>query len=103
MPLGGKASFRRASGDLTSYAVRRLVLLLTVSVVAATASAVVFIDLAWNHRAANTCNAETEKPRGAASATGYSIQWEWSEFGYVCRYDSAGDPTKRVGFTDAFP
>ena len=81
---------------------KRLVLLLAVSVVAATASAVVFIDLAWNHRAANICNAETEKPREAASATGYSIQWEWSELAYVCRYDSPGDPTKRVGFTDAF-
>jgi hypothetical protein len=80
-------------------------LLLTVSVVTATAlvAAVVFIDLAWNHRAANSCNQEAERPRGTTSADGYSIQWEWAEFAYVCSYHAPGDPRKRVGFTDAFP
>jgi|Tabmets5t2r1_1033131.scaffolds.fasta_scaffold359676_1 hypothetical protein len=84
---------------------RRLALLLTVFAVTATVSvaAVVFIDLAWNHRAANTCNEEAEKPRGAARASGYSIRWEWTEFAHVCSYDAPGDPRKRVGFTDAFP
>jgi hypothetical protein len=79
-------------------------LLLTMSVVTAIASAaaVVFIDLAWNHRAAHTCNQEAEKPRGATSASGYSIQWEWTEFAYVCSYDAPDNPRKRVGFTDAF-
>jgi hypothetical protein len=85
--------------------VRRLALLLTVSVVTATAlaAAVLFIDTEWNHRAAYTCNEEAQKPRGAADATGYSIQWDWTEFAYVCSYHAPGDPTKRVGFTDAFP
>jgi hypothetical protein len=79
-------------------------LLLTVFAVTATVSvAVVFIDLAWNHRAANSCNEEAEKPRGATRASGYSIQWEWTEFAYVCSYDGPGDPRKRVGLTDAFP
>jgi hypothetical protein len=80
-------------------------LLLTVAVVSTTAAlvAVSVIDLEWNHRAANTCNEEAQKPPGGASASGYSIQWEWTEFAYVCSYDAPGDPTKRVGFTDAFP
>jgi hypothetical protein len=79
-------------------------LLLAVFVLTATLSlaAVFFIDSEWNHRAANTCNEEAKKPRGAADATGYSIQWEWTAFAYLCRYDAPGDPTKRVGFTDAF-
>ena len=80
-------------------------MLLTVSAVGATALAVavLFIDLEWNHRAAYACNEEAQKPPGATSASGYSIQWAWTEFAYVCRYDAPGDPTKRVGFTDAFP
>jgi hypothetical protein len=61
-----------------------------------------FVDLAWNHRAATICTQEAEKPPGATAADGYTIQWEWSRFGYVCRYDAPGEPTKRVGFTSAF-
>ena len=82
----------------------RLALLLTVSVVTATTAlaAVFFIDLEWNHRAAYACNEEAQKPPGAATASGYSTQWEWTEFAYVCRYGGPGGPTRRVGFTDAF-
>ena len=80
-------------------------MLLTVAVVSTTAAlvAVSVIDIEWNHRAANTCNEEAQKPPGAASASGYSTQWEWTEFAYVCRYGGPGGPTRRVGFTDAFP
>ena len=84
---------------------RRRALLVTVAVVSVTGAlvAVSVIDLEWNHRAASTCNEEAQKPPGATSASGYSIQWEWTEFAYVCRYGAPGGPTKRVGFTDAFP
>jgi hypothetical protein len=83
---------------------RRLALLLTVLALSATALVTgFFIDLAWNHRAAYTCTLESEQPAGATAASGYSIQWEWTEFAYVCRYHAPGEPTKRVGFTDAFP
>ena len=83
---------------------RRFPLFLAVSVVTVTTSvaAVFFIDLAWNHRVAYICNEEAEKPPGAASASGWSIRWEWTEFAYVCSYHARGEPTKRVGLTDAF-
>jgi hypothetical protein len=70
--------------------------------VTASITAVVFIDLKWNHRAAYICNEEAAKPPGVSSASGYSIQWDWTEFAYVCSYHAPGDPTKRVGFTDVF-
>jgi hypothetical protein len=83
--------------------VRRLAWLL--AVFALTAAALVvgfFMDTVWNDRAAYTCNQESEKPAEATRASGYSIQWEWTEFAYVCRYHSPAEPRKRVGFTDAF-
>jgi hypothetical protein len=82
---------------------RRLRRFLAFSVVSIAALVgALLVDTAWNHRAANICNLEAEKPAGAAAARGYSIQWEWSRFAYVCRYDAPGEPTKRVGFTTAF-
>lgn len=60
------------------------------------------VDVEWNHRAATICQQEAHRPPGAASASGHTIQWEWSSFAYVCRYDAPGEPTKRVGFTNAF-
>jgi hypothetical protein len=86
-----------------SKAVRRLGWLLAIFVL--TVGALVagtVIDLAWNHRAADICNQEAEKPAGATTASGYSIQWEWTEFAYVCTYHAPGQPRKRVGFTHAF-
>jgi hypothetical protein len=62
----------------------------------------IFIGIDWNHRAANTCNEETQKPRGA-DARGYSIRWEWTEFAYVCTYDAPVAVKRRVGFTEAYP
>jgi hypothetical protein len=82
---------------------RRVLLFLAVLV--STSAGVVagfFIDSAWNHRAAVICTQESEKPPGAATASGYSIEWEWSEFAYVCSYRAPGSPRKRVGFTEAF-
>jgi hypothetical protein len=84
--------------------VSRLALLLTVSVVTVTAlaAAAFFMGIEWNHRAANTCNEEAQKPHGA-DARGYSIEWQWSEFAYVCSYDAPGvDPKRRMGFSEAF-
>jgi hypothetical protein len=46
-----------------------------------------------NHRAANTCNGEAQKPRGA-DARGYSIEWQWSEFAYVCSTTHPGSIPK---------
>ena len=81
---------------------RRLGFVLAVFVVSIGALiGALFVDVAWNQRAANICNQEAEKPPGAA-ASGYTTQWEWSRFAYVCRYDAPGEPTKRVGFTTAF-
>jgi len=84
--------------------VNRLAFLLTLSVVTVTAfvAAAFFVGIDWSHRAANTCNEEAQKPRGA-DARGYSIRWEWSEFAYVCTYDAPGNPERRVGVTEAFP
>jgi hypothetical protein len=64
--------------------------------------AIVAIDHVWNNRAATLCGFESEKPKGATAASGYTIQWETTEFAYVCRYDAPGEPKKRVGLTDAF-
>ena len=75
------------------------------AVLVSTSAAVVvgfFIDTAWNHRAAIICTQESEKPPGAATASGYSIESEWSEFAYICSYRAPGSPRKRVGFTEAF-
>jgi hypothetical protein len=57
-------------------------------------------DVEWNQRAADLCGRENQKPPGAADATGYSIEWDWSEFAYVCRYHAPGSPTKTVGVRD---
>ncbi|HEV2902617.1 MAG TPA: hypothetical protein VGW30_05090 [Gaiellaceae bacterium] len=82
---------------------RRLGLALAILVVSfGTLVGVLFLDLAWNNRAADICHQELEKPPGAAAASSHTIQWEWSSFAYVCRYDAPGEPTKRVGFTNAF-
>jgi hypothetical protein len=72
---------------------RRVLLFLAVLV--STSAGVVagfFIDSAWNHRAAVICTQESEKPPGAATASGYSIEWEWSEFAYICSYRAPGVP-----------
>jgi hypothetical protein len=83
--------------------VSRLVWLLAVFAFCAAALVVgLAMDVEWNDRAASSCNQESEKPAGAASAAGYSIRWEWTEFAYVCRYHAPGEPAKRVGFTNAF-
>ena len=83
---------------------RRVVLFLAVLVSAGAALVVGFIiDIAWNHRAAIICTQESQQPPGAEAASGYAIDWEWSEFAYVCSYGARGNPRKPVGFTDAFP
>lgn len=82
---------------------RRLIVALAILAVSFVALVgVLLLDVAWNHRAASICQSESEKPPGAAAASGFSIQWEWSSFAYVCLYDAPRQPTKRIGFTTAF-
>ena len=59
--------------------------------------AVAFVRPTWNHRAHDICREQA--PR---SASGYSINWEWTEFAYVCNYRAPGEQTRRVGVTEAF-
>jgi hypothetical protein len=78
---------------------------LSVAVVAVLIAFAAFVggfaaDVAWNQRAADLCGLEKEKPPAAANATSYSIEWDWSEFAYICRYRAPGSPTKKVGFRD---
>jgi hypothetical protein len=83
--------------------VRRLVVFALIAALAVAALvAIVAINHVWNNRAATLCGFESEKPKGAGAASGYTIQWETTEFAYVCRYDAPGRPTKRVGLTDVF-
>jgi hypothetical protein len=59
--------------------------------------AVVAVVAAWNDRAADVC--EKNKP---TSASNYTLEWEISEFAYVCKYGLSETPDKRVGIVDAF-
>ncbi len=59
--------------------------------------AVGLVGVAWNDRANDVC-----REQAPASATGYSVTWEWSEAAYVCNYRAPDAETKRVGIIDAF-
>jgi hypothetical protein len=56
----------------------------------------------WSRRAADMCGFPEYKPASAATASGWSIDWDMSEFAYVCEYDAPGRPRKRMGFTEVF-
>ena len=59
--------------------------------------AVGVIGVAWSDRASDVC-----REQAPASASGYSVNWEWSEAAYVCTYRARNAETKRVGIIDAF-
>jgi len=62
-------------------------------------AAVAFVRPSWNDRADDVC-----RQQAPGSASGYSINWEWTEFAYVCDYRVPGEhTTRRVGLTEAFP
>ena len=59
--------------------------------------AVGLIGVTWNERAGDICREEA--PR---TASGYTVNWEWDEFAYVCDYRAPAAQSRRVGVTDAF-
>ena len=58
---------------------------------------VMAVGTAWGDRATDVC--EKNKP---ASASEFTVEWETSEFAYVCKYESSEAPDKRVSIVDAF-
>ncbi|HYM81268.1 MAG TPA: hypothetical protein VEY91_07635 [Candidatus Limnocylindria bacterium] len=59
--------------------------------------AVGFVGVAWNDRADGIC-----REQAPATASRYTLTWEWSEFAYVCDYRTPDTQPKRVGIIDAF-
>jgi hypothetical protein len=68
----------------------------TLSVGAALAAAAL-VGAAWNQRADVVCREEAP-----SRASGWTLDWEWDEFAYVCNYRTPGARPKRVGIVDAF-
>jgi len=72
---------------------RRALVIFSAGVVVALA--LVAVGVAWNDRAEDVCREE-------ATASGYTVTWEWQDFAYVCDYGTADKEQKRVGLVDAF-
>jgi hypothetical protein len=75
--------------------VRRFLLVLASTLIALVSMGVV--ATAWNDRADDVCREQAPRVTG-----GYAVNWEWSEFAYVCNYRTSNERTKRVGIIDAF-
>jgi hypothetical protein len=62
-----------------------------------TLAVVGLIGFGWKGRADDICRKEAP-----ATGSGYTIQWKWEEFAYVCDYQAPAKPPRRVGVLDAF-
>ena len=71
-------------------------LVLAASLVVAVA-AVTLAAVSWKVRAHDICRKEAP-----ATGSGYTIEWTWEEFAYVCDYQAPAEPRRRVGPLDAF-
>jgi hypothetical protein len=60
-------------------------------------AAAALVGVAWNQQADELCREDA--PR---TATGYSVEWEWDEFAYVCSYRTPEPRSSRIGIIDAF-
>ena len=60
-------------------------------------AAVALAAASWKDRADDICGREAP---GAGS--GYTLEWKWDEFAYVCDYEAPSEPARRVGVVDAF-
>jgi len=78
-----------------SRLVRWSLVVLTVGTVAVLA--VIAVGASWNDRADDICRDDAP-----ATATGYSVTWEWAELAYVCDYPEPSEQPRRVGIIDAF-
>lgn len=70
--------------------------LLAASLVVAVA-AVALGAVSWQDRANDICREDAP-----ATGGGYTIEWTWDEFAYVCDYQAPAEPRRRVGVLDAF-
>ena len=75
---------------------RRWLFLLAASLVVAVA-AVALAGVSWKERADDICRKDMP-----ATGSGYTIEWKWEEFAYVCDYHAPAKPPRRVGVLDAF-
>jgi hypothetical protein len=59
--------------------------------------AAALVGVSWEDRAAEICGKEAP-----ATGSDYTMAWNWDEFAYVCDYQEASEPERRVGVIDAF-
>jgi hypothetical protein len=74
---------------------RSFLLALIVGLVAV--AAVVSVGVTWSDKAKNVC-----REKAPATASDYSVRWEWREFAYMCDYGAPEAEQRRVGIIDAF-
>ena len=58
---------------------------------------VALVGVSWKDRADDICRKDATK-----TGSGYTIEWKWDEFPYVCDYCAPAKPPRRVGVLDAF-
>jgi hypothetical protein len=52
------------------------------------------VSVAWNDHAEDICREEGK--------SGYTVNWDWAEFAYVCDYRAPNQETRRIGIIEAF-
>ena len=70
--------------------------LVTASLVVALA-AMTLVGVSWKDRADDICRKEAPE-----TGSGYTLEWKWDSFAYVCDYRAPSEPERRVGVVDAF-
>ena len=70
--------------------------LIVASLVAALGAAAL-VSVSWKERADDICRKDAP-----AMGSGYTMEWQWDEFAYVCDYQAPSEPERRVGVIDAF-
>ena len=70
---------------------------LAVASLAVALAAVALGAVSWKDRADAICGKEAPE-----TGSGYTMEWKWDEFAYVCDYQAPSEPERRVGVIDAF-
>lgn len=70
--------------------------LIVASLVAALGAAAL-VGVSWKDRADDICREDA-----SATGSGFTVEWQWDEFAYVCDYQAPAKPRQRVSIIDAF-
>ncbi|HEU4689373.1 MAG TPA: hypothetical protein VFS23_13455 [Vicinamibacterales bacterium] len=64
---------------------------------AAALGAAALVGVSWKGRADDICRKEA-----LSRASGFTVEWQWDEFAYVCDYEAPTKPQRRVSIINAF-